>query len=233
MKRLLPVAAALLGACGSGTDADPAPPAGPPRQPGIALAVLVDVSGSMAGNVRDAGGGESSKISIARRAVMSLLRKTDDFARRNPSQTLAVGIYEFSAAPGRDPCRAVVALGKLDLKAAEAAVGRMSPTGDTPIGDAMDRGKKDLDGAGLAMSHLLVVTDGENTSGRMPGDVARAFAALPAEHRPALYFIAFDIEASKFREVREAGGLVLPAADEKQLSETLDVILGEKILLEK
>jgi Mg-chelatase subunit ChlD len=195
--------------------------------------VLVDVSGSMGDSVSDAGGGQSPKIAIARRAVVGLLRKTDDFARRNPSQTLAVGIYEFSTDRDDPPCRPVVPLGKLDLKAAEAAVGRMVPKGHTPIGEAMIAGKKELDRAALAMSHLLVVTDGENTSGREPGEVARALAALPAEHRPALYFVAFDIEASKFRAVKESGGLVLSAADGKQLSETLDVILGEKILLEK
>jgi hypothetical protein len=48
-----------------------------------------------------------------------------------------------------------------------------------------------------------------------------------------MYFVAFDVEASRFARVRDAGGLVLPAADATELTSTLNTLLSDKILVEK
>jgi hypothetical protein len=47
-----------------------------------------------------------------------------------------------------------------------------------------------------------------------------------------VYFVAFDIAASRFAPVRDAGGLVLPAANAAELNQTLDALLTGKILVE-
>lgn len=47
-----------------------------------------------------------------------------------------------------------------------------------------------------------------------------------------LYFIAFDVEASQFRGIRDAGGTVLEASSAPELDQCLDYILEKKILLE-
>jgi hypothetical protein len=55
----------------------------------------------------------------------------------------------------------------------------------------------------------------------------------PEAERPSIYFVAFDIDEDRFSGVRDAGGLVLAAADARELNETLDSLLRGKILIEK
>jgi len=109
----------------------------------------------------------------------------------------------------------------------------MEADGGTPIGNAMIAGKKALDATGLARRHLLVVTDGENTTGPSPDEVTAAIGRRPLDEQPSVYFVAFDIAASRFDRVRDAGGLVLGAVDAKALNETLDSLLRGKILIER
>lgn len=81
--------------------------------------------------------------------------------------------------------------------------------------------------------HVVVVTDGENTKGPAPAFVLRSLAGRPEDLRPSVYFVAFDVAASVFADVKQAGSLVLSASNALQLQEAVDFILGEKILLEK
>jgi hypothetical protein len=97
----------------------------------------------------------------------------------------------------------------------------------------MIAGKLALDKTGLSRRHLLVITDGENTNGPSPEDVAAAISRRPVTEQPSMYFVAFDIAASRFDSVRNAGGLVLEAVNAKALNDTLDTLLRGKILIEK
>jgi len=209
------------------------PPASVARQEGIAAAVLVDTSGSMKDSVQDAGGEMAPKIVIAKRAVNDLLRQFADFAAKDPDRRLLVGVYEFSARDRQDSCRRIVPVGALDLAASQRALDLLVPQGGTPIGDAMIAAKRDLDATGVSRRHILVVTDGENNKGYSPGDVAGAIARQAAEDRASVYFIAFDVAADRFNAVKEAGGLVLAAANERDLRQTLDFVLTGKILAEQ
>lgn len=96
-----------------------------------------------------------------------------------------------------------------------------------------DVGKRALDATGVSRRHLLLVTDGENTDGFEPGEVAVAIGQRPFDERPSIYFVAFDIEARRFRDVQTAGGLVMEAASGKALGETIDSLLRGKILIER
>lgn len=209
----------------------PAP--GGARRPGVAAAVLFDTSGSMDDPVRATGGGLKPKIAIARAAAAAIVERFSDFARRHPEQTVLVGVYEFSGRAGRPSCRRVVALGPPDAAAARKALGALKADGSTPIGDAMILAKQDLDASGMTRRHILVVSDGENNRGFTPGDVARVIGELPDEERAAIYFVAFDIEAEIFQEVKDAGALVLAADDEAELRRALDYILTGRILVEQ
>ena len=55
----------------------------------------------------------------------------------------------------------------------------------------------------------------------------------PELERPSIYFVAFDVDASRFNDVGTAGGLVLPAGSGKALGETLASLLRGRILVEK
>lgn len=203
------------------------------RKDGVAAAILVDTSGSMADKVADAGGASSPKIEIARRAVLKLIRQTADFAKAHPEQNVQLGIYEFSARDHEAACRQVVALSAPDADRARPLVQAMRPDGATPIGDAIVTVKQKLDATGYRRLHILVVTDGENNRGYAPAEVVGAVSRLPEDYRASVYFVAFDVAADKFTAVRDAGGLVLPAANEAELQQTLDYVLTGKILAEQ
>jgi Mg-chelatase subunit ChlD len=140
-----------------------------------------------------------------------------------------LSVYKFAGA-GATP---VTPLMKPALETSRSAVEQMIPSGGTPIGEAVKMAQQDLDASGFSRRHVLVVTDGENTEGVAPIDVAKAINRLPEEHRSAVYVIAFDVAAATFKEVKEAGWMVLPASNAGELKRTLDILIGEKILLEK
>jgi hypothetical protein len=203
------------------------------RKDGVAAAILIDTSGSMADKVADAGGAKSPKIEIARRAVLKLIRQTADFAKAHPEQNVQLGIYEFSGRDHQAACRQVVPLSAPDADRAQPLIQAMRPDGTTPIGDAIVAVKQKLDATGYRRLHILVVTDGENNRGYAPAEVVGAISRLPEAYRASVYFVAFDVAADKFRAVRDAGGLVLPAANEAELQQTLDYVLTGKILAEQ
>jgi len=208
-------------------------PASIARQEGTAAAILIDTSGSMRDPVPDADGQSKPKIDIARRAAGDLVRRFGEYSQTHPDRRLLVGIYEFSARDNEPACRSVIELGPPRVQEAQAALDKMFPAGATLIGDAMILAKRDLDLTGITRRHILVVTDGENNRGYSPGVVASVLATQAEEARASIYFIAFDIEAAKFNAVKESGGLVLAAANERDLNQTLDFILTGKILAEQ
>jgi von Willebrand factor type A domain len=201
---------------------------------GIAAAILIDTSGSMRDKVRDTDGSTRAKIDIAQRAALNLVKQFDGYARAHSDQTIFVGVYEFSERGRNTPsCREVIKLGRPDPAAAESAIRQMRAQGDTPIGDAMIAAKHDLDKSGLAKRHILVVTDGENNQGYSPGNVTQVISTQAEKDRASIYFVAFDVAASTFNPVKDAGGIVLAASNETELTGTLDYLLTGKILVEQ
>lgn len=164
---------------------------------------------------------------------MNLVNQFDSYAREHPDQKISLGIYEFSQRNQSPSARPIVRLAPPDPVAASTAISRMIANGDTPIGDAMIVAMKDLDATGLSKKHILVITDGDNTVGYSPADVTRIIAGKSDTARAAVYFVAFDIAASRFNSVRDAGGLVLAASNETDLKGTLDYVLSGKILAEQ
>lgn len=202
------------------------------RQDGIALAILLDTSGSMKDPVPGNDSRPVAKIQVAQFALIDLIRLLNIFIKENPSKKVLAGIYEFSSRKGQPSCREVVKLGPPDVGAAETAIRGLVPEGTTPIGDAMIAAQRDLDSTGISNRHILVITDGENTVGYLPGDVAEVISQEPADLRSAVYFIAFDVGAEVFDSVKNAGGLVVAANSERQLTDALDFILSGKVLVQ-
>lgn len=201
---------------------------------GIAAAILIDTSGSMRDRVKDTDGSSRPKIEIAQRAALNLVRQFDSYAREHSDQSIFVGIYEFSDRGRNTPlCREIIKLAPPNPASAEAAIKQMRAAGDTPIGDAMIVAKRDLDKSGLAKRHILVVSDGENNQGYSPGNVTQVISAQSEKDRASIYFVAFDIAASTFNPVKDAGGVVLAASNETELAGTLDYLLSGKILVEQ
>jgi hypothetical protein len=204
------------------------PPADVVWAEGLAIALLIDTSGSMRDQVADADGARRPKIDIAKRSCRRVIDGIEKFAARNPDKKLQVGLYEFSGTKGRE----ILPMGPLRADDARRATDALVPKSGTPIGEAMLLAKGDLDRTGLARRHLLVLTDGENTAGRDPAAVARAVAALPEADRAGIHFVAFDVEAARFEGIKAADGTVLEARGGADLDRAMEFILEKKILLE-
>jgi Mg-chelatase subunit ChlD len=215
-----------------GIDAALTPVAAAPARPGLAAAVVVDVSGSMERRAKgDADG--ATKIEVARRSAVNLVDQFVRYATDHPAETVQLGIWEFSTRDGQPPARPIVPMGVPDLERAQKAVGRMDAEGGTPIGEAMIAAKLALDATGLSRRHLLVITDGENTDGPAPEAVARAIGRRPEAERPSMYFVAFDVDARRFDAVREANTIVLAASTGRGLGDTINSLLRGQVLIER
>ncbi|HET7218930.1 MAG TPA: VWA domain-containing protein [Vicinamibacterales bacterium] len=210
-----------------------APPSAVEAKEGLAAAIVIDVSGSMKEQVEGRNGEREAKIEIARRAALDLVDQFTGYARDHQDEAVQLGLYEFSRRGGEPDCRPIVEMGPPDRERAASAIAKLEADGGTPIGGAMIPAKRALDATGLTRRHLLVVTDGENTDGVTPERVAAGINKRPDAERPAIYFVAFDVDASRFKGVRDAGGLVLSAANATELNNTLDALLRGKILVEK
>ena len=200
---------------------------------GLAAAIVIDVSGSMDERVTGEDGRRARKIDVARRAANDLVEQFAAYADEHKEESVLLGVFEFSKRENQPACRPIIPMGPPDRSQAANALARLDPEGGTPIGDAMITAKKALDATGLSRRHLLIVSDGENTDGFKPEEVAAAIGRRPEAERPSIYFVAFDIEARRFSRLRDAGGLVLSAANATELNNTLDMLLKGKILLEK
>lgn len=200
---------------------------------GLAAAVVIDVSGSMAEEVAGRDDRKEPKIEIARRAALDIVNQFARYASDHKDEPVELGVFEFSRRRGEADCRPVIPMSPPDVDKARTAIARLEADGGTPIGQAMITAKRALDDTGLTRRHLLVVTDGENTDGVTPERVAAAIGKRPEAERPSMYFVAFDIEASRFQRVRDTGALVLGAANARELNDTLDSLLRGNILVEK
>src|SRR6478609_8290948 len=133
---------------------------------GAAIAILVDTSGSMK---ERAPGDSRPKYVVAQEALAAMLDATDAFVARRPDFPVKIGIYTFSSSVRLQ--RAIQPYDKAAIRDTIAHLPR--PGGGTAIGDAMREARPDLYRSGVFRKYLLVVTDGDNTNGRSPDDVAR------------------------------------------------------------
>ena len=191
---------------------------------GAAVAILIDTSGSM----RDTAPGDTRpKYIVAQEALESMLDATDAFVARRPDFPIKIGVYSFSSS-----VRTLHPIEKYDRGAIRDALSRIPrPGGGTAIGEALHEARPDLYRAGVFRKYLLVVTDGENTSGRNPENVAREIFQK-SEGGVQVYFVAFDTAPEKFAFLKEVGGDVIGAGTGPELRTALDGIYQGRILAE-
>ena len=191
---------------------------------GAAVAILIDTSGSM----RDRAPGDARpKSVVAHEALEAMLDATDAFVAKRPNFPIKIGLYTFSSS-----VRTLRSIQPYDRKAIRAALATLpQPGGGTAIGDAMREARPDLYRAGVFRKYLLVVTDGDNTNGLPPDEVAREIFRK-SEGAVQVYFVAFDTSPQKFAFLKEVGGDVIGAGTGAELRQALDGIYQGKILAE-
>jgi Mg-chelatase subunit ChlD len=191
---------------------------------GAAVAILVDTSGSMK---EQAPGDTRPKYVVAEEALAAMLDATEAFIAKRPDFPIKIGLYSFSSSARL--LRPIQPYNRAEVRQALASLPR--PGGGTAIGDAMRTARPDLYRAGVFRKYLLVVTDGENTTGRSPDDVARDIWRK-SEGGVQVYFVAFDTTPQKFAFLKDVGGDVIGAGTGAELRQALDGIYQGKILAE-
>jgi Mg-chelatase subunit ChlD len=191
---------------------------------GAAVAILVDTSGSM----KDRAPGDSRpKYVVAREAIEAMLDATDAVVAKRSGFPIKVGVYSFSSS-----ATTLLPIQLYDRATVRAALAQLPPPGGgTAIGEALRTARPALYRAGVFRKYLLVVTDGDNTSGRSPDDVAREIWRK-SEGAVQIHFVAFDTNPEKFAFLKDVGGSVLTAANGVELKGALDQIYQGKILAE-
>jgi hypothetical protein len=231
------VVAALLAVFATACRAEPPStpqPAGTP-QPGVAVGIVFDTSGSMAQSVANAQGKQTPKYVIASDSLQAIINKLDRFQRSGSDAAphkLEVGLYIFQ---GQNAVESVP-FGPFDAnKLRRWLSGYNRPSGSTPLGQAVRMASDAVLKSRMESKHVLVITDGKNTAGPDPSSEMQTVQALASKQGATLFhhFIAFDIDAKEFEAAKKQGATVLGAANEQELNSQLDFILEEKILLEK
>lgn len=192
---------------------------------GASVAIVIDNSGSMDDPPSE--GGSESKGAIARAVLDQVLAQTDSFATARPEFPINVGLYTFS-----DKLREALPISRFDRGQVSAALQALPhPRGGTAIGDAMRGVIEPLYGAGTIRKYILILTDGENTKGQDPAEVAEEISRR-SEGAVKIFLVAFDIEGSKFQFVSDVRGMLVEAKNALGLRASLDTLYRGRILAE-
>lgn len=198
---------------------------------GIALAVVFDTSGSMNQPIAaKSSAGRDSKLRIAQRAFGLVLDRLEAFTKSPAAKPLSVGVTIFK---GQDATVALP-LAPFDATSLRRWLADTRADGATPLGNAIYLAGQELLATPAASRHLLVLTDGANTTGRKP-EAALTQLNQAAERKQIAVFthiIALDIAPATFAALKKQGATLIGAADETQLNAQFDFILEEKILVE-
>ena len=199
------------------------------------MAIIYDTSGSMQDNVRDGTGNMSPKWVIANRALESVAARIQAFATNTATgehRNVQAGLFIFDGAGAK----VAVKFGPFDAQAFHDWAQKFKhPSGTTPLGKTLEAAAHAVLDSGLTRKHVLIITDGENTSGPSPAEVMPRLKRLAEEKQTGLsvHFVAFDVDARVFANVKKQGATVVGASDENQLNQQLEFILEKKILLEE
>jgi hypothetical protein len=198
---------------------------------GIALAVVFDTSGSMKQPIAaKTAAGRDAKSRVAQRAFGQVIDRLEAFTKSPAAKPLSVSVTIFK---GQDAV-VVIPLAPFDARTLRLWLARVASEASTPLGNAMYLAGQQLFAAPAASRHLLVLTDGDNTTGRTP-EAALQQINLAAERKQTAIFthiIALDIAPATFAALKKQGATLIGAADETQLKTQFDFILEEKILVE-
>jgi len=188
------------------------------------VVIVLDNSGSM----RDEAPGDNRpKAELAKIAVERALDATEAAIAKRPDYPVNVSLLTFS-----DETRIVLPMQRYNRDSVRAAIARVPKArGGTAIGDAMLEARTALYRAGTFRKVILVVTDGENTNGREPDEVAREIFTR-SDGGVGMYFVAFDTDADKFGFLREVKGDVVSAQNGAALATSLTDLYEGKVLAE-
>ena len=189
---------------------------------GKATQFVIDSSGSMDGRVE----GER-KIDSAIKASVEVFGDYEEYSK---DHNVMAGILYM---PNGNVAN-LAPMGKFDRKGLESKIGTLEPSGYTPLGIALAYAERELDKTGYGNKNIVLLTDGENTTGRDPVEVYKSIieenVRNPNDVPTNLYVIAFDVNPHTFNGLKNLGATVYSAKDGKQLADVLKQ--NTKLILE-
>ncbi|MSU51681.1 MAG: VWA domain-containing protein [Opitutus sp.] len=199
---------------------------------GIALAVILDTSGSMRRPIAGSPGrADDVKFRIAQRALLKVITRLETFAKNPSSPPLSISTYVFS---GQEAVRALPLAPFNAASARQWLAAMKSPEAATPLGDALALAGRDLLAVNAISRHMLVLTDGANTAGRNPITALVELNATAGKKKTpvGVHVVTLDLNPQIFSGLKAQGATLIGATNEAELNARFDFILEQKILLE-
>jgi hypothetical protein len=193
----------------------------------VAICFCVDVSTSMKNRIDG-----RRKSDISKQALRRAINLLDDYARKHPEKTILVSVVDFGAA-----AQFVQRMEPFNKEKLQNVVQTKLKTREgTAIGDAMVLAVRELVETGAGMRGIVVLTDGQNTRGVSPSSVMRAVRKNAVKPEAAIssinvWLVAFDVKASTYDPVKEAGATVVESTDQVSL-ENMMLMAVQRVLAE-
>ena len=220
---------ALLMGCSPAMDVDSLNPAkAVSSETGIALAIVVDNSGSMDSSVRNENGKNEPKKAIASRALIKVIETLKHYS--DNGKRIQVGVVTF------DFCSSAIVVPMGDFNY-EALMNYARDTGggqNTPLGVSVGTAAGMVLHSPMSEKHIIILSDGLNNSGPSPSEIMSSpeYLKVTQEHPIGTYFVAFDIDGSQYDSLKPLGAKIFEATDEKELDLKFSEILVKEILFE-
>lgn len=189
-----------------------------------AIMFMIDTSGSMANALEN-----KVKIESARDAVFAALDRLKEYNDKNGD--LKVGISYIDS---NDNIASLAPLKDFDYHALRIEAGKIiSTNSSTPLGRGLVYCERELDSTGAISKSILMLTDGENSSGKEPDEVYKRIIETnekEQDFKTNLNVVAFDVDKKRFRSLEDLGARVVQADSGKELLE--EMIKSSEVLLE-
>jgi hypothetical protein len=186
----------------------------------------------MRGTARTASGRLEAKHIVAKRAFGAVIERLERFTAPGADKTakeLDLAIVVFDGSRPREAIPMAPLNGDIVRRWLETLP---QPDSSTPLGDAMAMAGRALVSTPAASKHLLVLTDGINTTGATPLAALTALQNQGQDQPIFVHVLALDIPPAVFSSLQKAGATLIGASDEKQLQSQLDFIFETQILVE-
>lgn len=202
---------------------------------GLSILIAVDVSGSMKDYPSEKGNRAQEKYKIASESLNEIVTFLSEFYSENivdQGITLKLGLMKFS-----DSVTEIYPLTEMnnqrfeELRRLTSNRNLFLPEGATAIGKTLETGSEILAQSGTIFNSLIIITDGENTTGIEPAPVLSAIVEnknnkstpdFPVFTNDILVsFVAFDIALNYFNRLETIGARITSAGNKAELNESL------------
>ncbi len=201
---------------------------------GLSIFIAIDCSGSMRDLPKNAAD-DKQKYQIASESLTEIVTFLNNFYQnisKKENLKLKVGLAKFSS-----KVQILFDLNDLNidnfekLKSITSDINNFQPTGYTAIGETLKICSEQLVQSGTIFKSLIIITDGENTTGVEPDKVLEAIVNnrnnKNTEDFPVLTnnilvsFVGFDVNSSIFNDLHDIGSRITSASNKEELNESL------------